>query len=592
MKRLLLLCTLMAAVAASSAMAETTTVRFGDAGSPQQGLGPGYVPFTPGSILVMTPEQRSSFAGGKITKVEFYHGIIRDSKIKTVNMMITDGVNGRPKVQKVMDIPTPGEAELITWELDNPFTITEGTDSLCVTWYLDEVTEWFNGYTNPFVVDRQGSKSEFTSYIAYLENGRWRFDTNNGYYGNTCIWATIETDNPHLNDMSLSGVSMPSETSPAEAFKCGFELRNVGLNDVNQVKVALTINDREPEVSTVDLPQAVKFRGTVNINLQSMVADGGAIHAQVELLEVNGVEDTGATNNHGETYSLCIDKTVPTLERNVLIEEGTSTTCQWCPRGIVGMKTMKETYGPDGRAVLISVHDKDDLALEQYTAFNKAFVYEMPTAVINRVGTIDPRFSNLEAIYKQQMVRPAYAAIAVEAQPIEDGAKISVTSRSQFVFPDMGARYKIAYVLVRDGVGPYWQLNSYAGGEYGEMGGFESMANPCQVYFDDLPVGGTEAMGLEGLLPESLTPGESYVDQMEFDVPEGAKAEELRVVAILINAQNRQVENVAECTPGESGISSIEAAPAAPSIYDLQGRKLSAPVRGINIINGKKVLVK
>ena len=27
-------------------------------------------------------------------------------------------------------------------------------------------------------------------------------------------------------------------------------------------------------------------------------------------------------------------------------------------------------------------------------------------------------------------------------------------------------------------------------------------------------------------------------------------------------------------------------------IYDLQGRRLSAPVKGINIINGKKVLVK
>ncbi|MDE6146233.1 MAG: hypothetical protein K2F96_08140, partial [Muribaculaceae bacterium] len=33
-------------------------------------------------------------------------------------------------------------------------------------------------------------------------------------------------------------------------------------------------------------------------------------------------------------------------------------------------------------------------------------------------------------------------------------------------------------------------------------------------------------------------------------------------------------------------------APAVQGIYDLSGRKLSAPVRGINIINGKKVLVK
>lgn len=43
-----------------------------------------------------------------------------------------------------------------------------------------------------------------------------------------------------------------------------------------------------------------------------------------------------------------------------------------------------------------------------------------------------------------------------------------------------------------------------------------------------------------------------------------------------------------------TGIEAVNAAAktAADSIYDLSGRKLSAPVRGINIINGKKVLVK
>lgn len=46
--------------------------------------------------------------------------------------------------------------------------------------------------------------------------------------------------------------------------------------------------------------------------------------------------------------------------------------------------------------------------------------------------------------------------------------------------------------------------------------------------------------------------------------------------------------------PAETSIEEIGAsvAPAVTGIYDLSGRRLSAPVRGINIINGKKVLVK
>ena len=38
-----------------------------------------------------------------------------------------------------------------------------------------------------------------------------------------------------------------------------------------------------------------------------------------------------------------------------------------------------------------------------------------------------------------------------------------------------------------------------------------------------------------------------------------------------------------------TGLTSVES-PAPPQVYDLQGRRLAAPVRGLNIINGHKVL--
>ncbi len=45
-------------------------------------------------------------------------------------------------------------------------------------------------------------------------------------------------------------------------------------------------------------------------------------------------------------------------------------------------------------------------------------------------------------------------------------------------------------------------------------------------------------------------------------------------------------------TGTESGIAEIGVGAASGPVYDLQGRKLAAPAKGINIINGKKVLVK
>lgn len=53
----------------------------------------------------------------------------------------------------------------------------------------------------------------------------------------------------------------------------------------------------------------------------------------------------------------------------------------------------------------------------------------------------------------------------------------------------------------------------------------------------------------------------------------------------------KDFRNMAEGAP--TGINHITTDKDMPvNIYDLQGRKLSSPKRGINIINGKKVVVK
>lgn len=49
---------------------------------------------------------------------------------------------------------------------------------------------------------------------------------------------------------------------------------------------------------------------------------------------------------------------------------------------------------------------------------------------------------------------------------------------------------------------------------------------------------------------------------------------------------------VRSATVDTTGISEITSADSAVKVYDVQGRKLAAPVKGINIVNGQKVLVK
>lgn len=51
-------------------------------------------------------------------------------------------------------------------------------------------------------------------------------------------------------------------------------------------------------------------------------------------------------------------------------------------------------------------------------------------------------------------------------------------------------------------------------------------------------------------------------------------------------------ENLADVTVDNSAIEEISAAPSAAKVYDLQGRGVAAPTRGLYVIDGKKIMVK
>ena len=59
---------------------------------------------------------------------------------------------------------------------------------------------------------------------------------------------------------------------------------------------------------------------------------------------------------------------------------------------------------------------------------------------------------------------------------------------------------------------------------------------------------------------------------------------------IAVDTENAQ-ESYAISEPTTSGIDAI-VAEKGDAVYDLQGRRLAAPAKGFNIINGRKVIVK
>lgn len=102
---------------------------------------------------------------------------------------------------------------------------------------------------------------------------------------------------------------------------------------------------------------------------------------------------------------------------------------------------------------------------------------------------------------------------------------------------------------------------------------------------------------------EELEPGMDFVKTYNVEIENPRwNTDHMKVIAVIQRPETNDflkmdVINTAEepMTDNyvESGLETIETVRTPDNtLYDLQGRRLSAPVRGINIINGKKILVK
>lgn len=102
---------------------------------------------------------------------------------------------------------------------------------------------------------------------------------------------------------------------------------------------------------------------------------------------------------------------------------------------------------------------------------------------------------------------------------------------------------------------------------------------------------------------DELEPGQDFVKTYNVEIENPRwNTDHMKIVAVIQRPETNDLfhmdilnsnEEPMTASYVESGIETVEATRTADdTLYDLQGRRLSAPTRGINIINGKKILVR
>ena len=411
-----------------------------------------------------------------------------------------------------------------------------------------------------------------------------------------------------------------------EASTCNVTIANNTGKSVSSVEYSYSIAGEAGQSGTgsetVDMSSVLGASANMSIELPA-ISEVGEYDLTVKVTKVNGEE----ISNAEATATTKLVVTNLYIKHRAVVEEYTGAWCSACPRGYIGMKRMSEKYPEDFIGLAYHASQSPYYNFDVMEATNVVFpsnVSSFPSCWLDRVGDyIDPYFGTgneemgIEQDWLARCEEPAPAAIVVEAALSDDLETVSVTSRTAFALSGVEG-FKVAYALLADGLtgeGNEWkQVNGYAGNQSALPGDdwdmFFKGGSRVAVEFNDVVILAPDSRGVENSIPSDITVGEwnehnytftlSEATSYHYDVSLVQKLWKLRVVAMLVNADG-EIVNAAKCnvsTPaGVNGVESSMDEPVEVARYSLDGRLLSEPERGVNIVKmsdgtARKVIVK
>lgn len=493
------------------------------------------------------------------------------------------------------------------------------------------------GYS--FVVDDvSGDAGKFPvvyDYYTTAENSMWlKTDQNSpewydygDSFGASSLLAVIYGEFPD-NAAIFSSETFDASTISGFVTTADVDILVTGTNDVTSVSYTVT----DVETGTVSDEETLtvsttSFNSTATLTIEFDSGDVGTAEEKIiTLTKVNG-EDNEATYN--TSVSGYVKTLTESASRKVVEEEFSTTDCGWCPRGITGLSVMSELY-PDN-FIGISAHAYyvgnwlDPMYCDDYYDVTYT-VSGFPSAYLDRGDETDPYYGSgsdplgIEDDFLEELDVMPDATVEVSANWNSDSTVINVGTEVTFYYTG-SADYGIAYVLLGNGLTGstrYWtQYNYYY--YYSDYYADDSYLEEwCNAYYQ---ITGLEynhvalkaqdiVSGIDGSIPETVTAYEAVSHSTSFDVSDNIPSytvadtyllqdkTQVEVVAMLINRITGRIVNADKCSvlaEGLTGITNVNAdddSVTEVGRYTLDGRMLTAPVRGINIVkysNGKTV---
>lgn len=385
--------------------------------------------------------------------------------------------------------------------------------------------------------------------------------------------------------------------STTDPTKATMKIVNCGTTEITSIDYTGSVAGQtfSGSTTTAPIPGFIGASSVCKIEIP-VVSDAGRHTLALKVTKINGF-DVEAPEIKGML------KIYPFMPVNrPLVEEYTGLWCGWCPRGYVALETMKETIGD--LFIAVAYHNGDPMAVIRNYPNS---VTGLPYAFINRSAGVDPG-EIYDGWYDYRDWVPAGDLDVTVEWTDESHTAIKATATARFPEDHTGADYRLSYILVADGLtnARWQQANFYSGrpsyksqmpGELGDL--FINGEDPVKgLTFNDVAVAVTDYKGEAGSIPAEITAGQEYSHSHEFSLAAVNLAvkgvpEKMRVVAVLTEgATGKYVNcNSSAWMNGEpfapvSGVENVitDADAFEVARYTLDGRCISAPVPGVNIV--------
>lgn len=521
---------------------------------------------------------------------------------KELTLETVDGV--KQNAPDIASVDAVVESNLLIATFAEPYTIPEGGLYVGYSFTVDKLTD-MTSY--PVVVSPESNPNGLFLHTSRTYRS---WEPKSESFGAVSAMTVMISGDFYENSVGIAAFS----EQYAEAGKAGeatLTLVQNGSSMVNSIDYTYEVAGLTGEGHydfTESIPAQYSKKQDITLPVPA-VAEVGGYPLTYTITRVNGVDNVNAAAS--ATATLNVMPFVPV--HRPLLEEYTGMWCGYCPRGFVGLELMNEKY-PD-LFVGVSYHNGDILEIMSSTEF-PSDVPGFPDAWLDRVHETDAYHGDdysgygfaLDDVYLARSAEIAPASVDVTAEWADDAQQtINVTGTVTFIKDVTGVDYRLAYILVADGLhgeGEKWGQSNYFSGntDYAESEGMDVFVNGGStvygLYYNDVAVLTSDIKGIAGSLPSDFKTAAPETCTYQFNVADAVNTSgeniiqdksKLRVVAVLVDAATGEVLNSNKCNVGGQGGTGIAATLGqkgeieSVEYFDASGRRVSSPSNGLYI---------